>query len=1427
MASSLTLPSPSIVTHNINSAHSSLPLNSPKRTQLTTNTLALAAKFDVIQYQQTRLDRKENFYLQPRLPDHQFYYNNYTNAAAGTLMIVSPSLHQNYHIKHVIIQQGYIHALFFSPKRQGSPGFTVVNAYLYTGDLKSTEGWPKRQLLQMARFNGKTYALSVHVRRAYQLSLINQKVQRQRYLFCGGDLNFHENKDDSSNSNCCSNALFLHHWADFLERHRLRELYQPIKTYYFISRSDPHASHCTRIDRLYCSYDEADFAITKPTVYCPRIPFSIPASYTRAFSLEGNRDAPERKHTSSDHIPVGYYFTEPAPAARKPSLPKFIINNPQFQEELTRRWNQLPKRANPFEEHEELIKLAMRTARTYRKKPAKCENQQIAQLSTGFTVLRAVSRHSTTRTSILELQQRFPETFEHVRYNSVTNTYDTSRLRRHIKRILEGAKEEAATKPTTKGNLVKQLKIYMPSSRAFITRLRENEEEIGTEDPTEIAQIEQRFYQQLWRHRDAHVGRIEEVLFHYAKEITTTIERPTSETVEAVLAATNDSCPGPDGIPPIFYKVFNQLVTPIILGILAKLELPQPPPDDFNWGTLFCLPKKVRDWIVETRPITVPNSINRIVSRSYYAVLQPATVGFLDEAQHACKGKNIGVPIKQINDSFYRKAREQMLELLLLLDFRKAFDMVLHEFLHKLMEHIGLPGWLRTAIRNLLHNLGAFTSVRGAKELFIRVFNGVKQGCPLSPLIFCLLMDPLLHFLRNPPRLYRELAVIQLRSQGFCDDVGSPIGTRNELTFFIRVVNFTIKALGFEVNFRKTVIIPNLPIADNEELLAPFRALLLEQPGWNEVRFVDSAKYLGILIGPKLTLDQQFAAPLEDIKRKAKSFYPVVSRLAVHKRIVTCNTWILSKLTFKHNYFMIPPGVAQKVEAACTKLVVPWNIFSVDLLYNSPKYCNLNQALREFNYANLAALASQYSEELEQEVHRTTGTTTEDPVFVNQYCNPIYPFSANGEWNTNIIDEHIFLAYHYIQTEYQIQLEYNTPSSVIYRQLMDSEFHKARSRVPIVNMLSRFAAQSHVETVISNFSKIDRKLGDHPRYDQIRILANGVPTSRRLAPLHRADSQHVPHLEPGLPCFFCGEYADSNEHFLLSEDCCVITLARFEVALHHVGHKFYNSARQASLLLEPYTKKQVNVLVAFNRTVLLTRQQIVNGVKFRFLKYSITDQTKQLLQRTVSASGKHVEEAKATVKLVNQLQAKPQVILCFSDGSSFDNPGPAGAGAVLQLHGQTPISKSVALGTDTNNVAELWAYGMVLDTLIAWSQAPLEGYENCTEAHVFIDSRYVIDIFTKKSMPRQHLQLISRIWDKQHTIAETLQIDLHWSPGHTGIELNELADSAAKEGAGNSSNNIGIGVEERLASAHPFTHPPNRSTEQLNHKHYLYHDYPP
>lgn len=86
---------------------------------------------------------------------------------------------------------------------------------------------------------------------------------------------------------------------------------------------------------------------------------------------------------------------------------------------------------------------------------------------------------------------------------------------------------------------------------------------------------------------------------------------------------------------------------------------------------------------------------------------------------------------------------------ILLLDIEKAFDQVESTYLLKLLEHMGFGPNFLMAIQSIYKDPSARVCLNGFTSSSFHIKRGTQQGCPLSPLLFALALEPLAETLRH------------------------------------------------------------------------------------------------------------------------------------------------------------------------------------------------------------------------------------------------------------------------------------------------------------------------------------------------------------------------------------------------------------------------------------------------------------------------------------------------------------------------------------------------------------------------------------------------------------------------------------------------------------------------------------------------------
>ena len=87
------------------------------------------------------------------------------------------------------------------------------------------------------------------------------------------------------------------------------------------------------------------------------------------------------------------------------------------------------------------------------------------------------------------------------------------------------------------------------------------------------------------------------------------------------------------------------------------------------------------------------------------------------------------------------------------LDQEKAFDRVNHDFLFRTMEAFGIGEGFIQWVRKIYANATAVLNINGHLSRQIQLKRGVRQGCPLSGLLYVLVIEVLAIQLRANPNI--------------------------------------------------------------------------------------------------------------------------------------------------------------------------------------------------------------------------------------------------------------------------------------------------------------------------------------------------------------------------------------------------------------------------------------------------------------------------------------------------------------------------------------------------------------------------------------------------------------------------------------------------------------------------------------------------
>jgi hypothetical protein len=171
--------------------------------------------------------------------------------------------------------------------------------------------------------------------------------------------------------------------------------------------------------------------------------------------------------------------------------------------------------------------------------------------------------------------------------------------------------------------------------------------------------------------------------------------------------------------------------------------------DQQKHGLVVCIPKKtVPTQPADYRRITLLNTDYKILARIIANRLRPILCELLHPSQHCgVVGRGIFDAVATIRYSIAHAEMKHVPLCILSLDFTEAFDRIAHRYLFRLLMKYGFSTKFITLIENMYKHAHSSIHINGHTTGPIPIQCSVRQGCPMSILLFALSLNPLLALL--------------------------------------------------------------------------------------------------------------------------------------------------------------------------------------------------------------------------------------------------------------------------------------------------------------------------------------------------------------------------------------------------------------------------------------------------------------------------------------------------------------------------------------------------------------------------------------------------------------------------------------------------------------------------------------------------------
>ena len=230
------------------------------------------------------------------------------------------------------------------------------------------------------------------------------------------------------------------------------------------------------------------------------------------------------------------------------------------------------------------------------------------------------------------------------------------------------------------------------------------------------------------------------------------------EVKRAVRRLKRHKAPGPDEIPAEFFKELDDEGLEEIRLILETWWEKEEVPDEIMEAKIALIYNKGDSTKCENyRPISLLNTMYKLMSSIMVKRIQKGVDHKLHETQYGFrKDRSTADAIHSVRNVLTQSRGTNDDNIVVLLDWEKAFDKVTHEALFLTLERLNIDEKLINLVKALYRNPTFTVEQEGIVSDKHLQHTGIRQGCPMSPYLFILVMNAIFHDIEKFPILPSE-----------------------------------------------------------------------------------------------------------------------------------------------------------------------------------------------------------------------------------------------------------------------------------------------------------------------------------------------------------------------------------------------------------------------------------------------------------------------------------------------------------------------------------------------------------------------------------------------------------------------------------------------------------------------------------------------